>query len=198
MKQILAGPAHRWTCGWLIFLFCLGLVASPLEQPQITSIQIDDGQVTVTVAVPPGVRRVTLESRLRLGGSTWEPRQVARLDGAGGDVVFQLPVSDRLEVLRVRADETEPLPAAFYQGNDSVVPQPANSGGWWGDLATGVPGGIREGDGNAPPAEREVVESDIWQLRGDTLYFFNQYRGLQVIEVSEPDEIGRASWRERV
>ena len=47
-------------------------------------------------------------------------------------------------------------------------------------------------DAGAPPAEadREVVESDIWKLRGDTLYVFNQYRGLQVIDVSDPDEPG--------
>src|SRR5262249_50924890 len=34
---------------------------------------------------------------------------------------------------------------------------------------------------------RSVVESDIWELSGDTLYFFNQYRGLQVIDISNPD-----------
>jgi hypothetical protein len=36
-------------------------------------------------------------------------------------------------------------------------------------------------------AGREVVESDIWRIRGDTLYFFNQFRGLQVIDLSQPD-----------
>ena len=34
---------------------------------------------------------------------------------------------------------------------------------------------------------RAVVESDIWKISGDTLYFFNQYRGLQVIDISQPD-----------
>ena len=32
-----------------------------------------------------------------------------------------------------------------------------------------------------------MVESDIWKLDGDTLFFFNQYRGLQVFNVSVPD-----------
>ena len=36
--------------------------------------------------------------------------------------------------------------------------------------------------------DREVVESDIWKLSGDTLYVFNQYRGLQVIGMSDPDQ----------
>ena len=34
---------------------------------------------------------------------------------------------------------------------------------------------------------RSVVESDIWKIDGDTMYFFNQNRGLQVIDVSNPD-----------
>jgi hypothetical protein len=41
--------------------------------------------------------------------------------------------------------------------------------------------------GTAADSTREVVESDIWQLDGDTLYFFNQYRGLQVIDITNPD-----------
>src|SRR5690606_23719640 len=39
----------------------------------------------------------------------------------------------------------------------------------------------------AEGGDRTVVESDIWKLDGDTLYFFNQYRGLQIIDVSAPD-----------
>jgi hypothetical protein len=31
------------------------------------------------------------------------------------------------------------------------------------------------------------VESDIWRIRGQTLYFFNQLRGLQVIDIADPD-----------
>lgn len=34
---------------------------------------------------------------------------------------------------------------------------------------------------------RAVVESDIWKVQGDTLYFFNQYRGLQVIDIANPE-----------
>ena len=37
-----------------------------------------------------------------------------------------------------------------------------------------------------PPADqtRDVVESDIWKVDGNTIYFFNTYRGLQVIDIS--------------
>ncbi len=39
------------------------------------------------------------------------------------------------------------------------------------------------------PAERTsatAVESDIWKIAGDQLFFFNQYRGLQVFDLTDP------------
>jgi hypothetical protein len=32
-----------------------------------------------------------------------------------------------------------------------------------------------------------VTESDIWKIRGNTLFFFNQLRGLQIIDMTNPD-----------
>jgi hypothetical protein len=87
--------------------------------------------------------------------------------------------------MRVRADVRQALPTAFYHGtNNFVGPTPtiaATSGAPGGVLATGA-GPSSNGD-----ATRNVVESDIWQINGDTLYFFNQYRGLQVIDITAPD-----------
>ncbi|MEM7387602.1 MAG: beta-propeller domain-containing protein, partial [Verrucomicrobiota bacterium] len=37
-----------------------------------------------------------------------------------------------------------------------------------------------------PAAPAEVVESDIWKWNGRTLYFFNQLRGLQVFDFTDP------------
>jgi hypothetical protein len=186
MKETFAGAVGRWIQVLSVIFFCVLISGSPLEQPRITNIQIVDDQVVVTAVVPVDIRKVTLESRARISGAGWEPRQVARLGGEGGELVFRLPISDQLEVLRVRADETEPLPPEFYLGPGLVGPQPANSGPWWFDLAYGVPI-WRESDADQPPVDREVVESDIWQIRGNTLYFFNQYRGLQVIDIEKPD-----------
>ena len=33
-----------------------------------------------------------------------------------------------------------------------------------------------------------VQESDVWRLSGDRLYFFNQMRGLQVVDLSQPND----------
>ncbi len=160
--------------------------AAPAE-PTITSVQVQKTRIVVVVQVPSGLKKITLEGRAKLGSGTWSPRAVSRLDGSGGEVSFTLQPSTDIELLRVRADIEEPLPSSFYKGTNSFA-GPANSGGFM-DLAGGP----------APPAEparntsdstgttRDVVESDIWKIRENTLYFFNQYRGLQVIDLTKPD-----------
>src|SRR5262245_26292973 len=170
--------------GFLLF-FANPLLASPEGEPVITSIQLEKTNVIVTAQVPAGIRRVTLECRSRLGAGNWEPRSVARLDGSGDTVTFRIPRGAGLELLRVRADDQEPLPGSFYSGTNAFAGPPVNSAGLAGVFAG--PGDARDA-GPAPEApSRDVVESDIWKIRGDTLYFFNQYRGLQVIDISTPD-----------
>ena len=91
--------------------------------------------------------------------------------------------------IEIEADETEPLPSSFYQGTNRF---PGVAVSTWagpeiafrGDAANGAP---TADSGAAAPTTRDVVESDIWRIEGDVLYFFNQYRGLQVIDVARPD-----------
>ena len=45
--------------------------ASPEGQPVITSVRLEGTNVVVTVQVPAGVKRVTLECRGRLGAGNW-------------------------------------------------------------------------------------------------------------------------------
>ncbi len=152
--------------------------------PAITAIRIESTNILVSVRVPEGLRRVTLEARERLGRGAWEPRSVARLDGTGGSITFRLPRSRALEMMRVRADATDPLPSAFYTGTTEFQEVAGAS-----QNPTGVfPGANLDSQNNAQPQEpREVVESDIWKIRGQTLYFFNQLRGLQAIDLANPD-----------
>ncbi|HOW65247.1 MAG TPA: beta-propeller domain-containing protein [Candidatus Paceibacterota bacterium] len=173
----------------------LGGVSSPVrvtiksvanELPQIEEIWIEKDQVVVSCDIPTGWRKVTLESRSRLGVGTWQPKAVQRLDGSKGKLTFRLDKSGELELLRLRADASEPLPATFYAGKTNFNGQastyaPSTFGaGYWEldsrDAATG-----------APTANREVVESDIWKIEENTLYFFNQYRGLQIIDITQMD-----------
>src|SRR5262245_23447199 len=92
--------------------------AIPAEStvPMIRSVRLEGTNVVVTARVPSGAVRVTLECRDRLGLGSWEPRAVTRLDGTGGEVTIRLPRSAPAELMRVRADDSERLPATFYTG----------------------------------------------------------------------------------
>lgn len=166
----------------LLTLFTPTVLAQ--ERPQILRIDLEGTNVVVTARVPAGLRKLTLESRARLGAGTWVPRTVARLDGSGTDWTFRLPRTAQYEMLRVRADLSEPFPLAFYQGTNDFFGPPGSSANrevFLGPVET-MAGGATDTSGG-----RAVVESDIWKVQGDTLYFFNQYRGLQVIDIANPE-----------
>lgn len=155
--------------------------------PYIHAIQVRGGEVLVRVTVPEGVKKVTLESRTRWGAGAWVPRAVQRVDGPG-EYTIRLAQSESLEMLRVRGDTQEPLPASFYQGKTNFNGQanyygPAQYGGLKGDYYPTY----SDTTSGIVPTTRAVVESDIWSVRGHTLYFFNQYRGLQILDLTQPD-----------
>src|SRR5207249_9340930 len=139
------------SCRWLLAFELLlrlnhSLSASPEDQPVITSIRLEGTNIVVTAQVPDGIKRVTLECRSRLGAGSWQPRALTRLDDTGGQITFRIPKAAGLEVLRVRADDQEALPASFYSGTNSFAGQPVSSGAL---------GGVFEGAADsrgAPPA----------------------------------------------
>jgi hypothetical protein len=142
----------------------------------------------IRAEVPAGIARVVLEGCRRSDLRAWVPRAVARTDFREDIVLFEIPVDVGLEMFRVRADGSDPLPASFYSGTTNFPGTPA-----------GGPGGLAGGplrDTDAPPGnegqggDRAVVESDIWAIRENTLFFFNQLRGLQVIDISAAENPG--------
>ncbi len=169
-----------------------GTQTASADEAVITGIQVQKNKVLVTVRVPAGLKKLTLECRSQLGRGAWTPCAVARIDGTAGEIAFTIDQSENVSLLRVRGESTEPLPASFYAGTKSFAGQPSGSGAE--ALAPGAPVDSAGAKNTAmPPAAnadaggREVVESDIWQVSGDTLYFFNQYRGLQVVDLTIQD-----------
>jgi uncharacterized secreted protein with C-terminal beta-propeller domain len=161
----------------LIIPFSSELQAAPKPaQPQITAI---NGK-TIRVKVPAGIRKVTLQMRAKK--KAWTAKMVAHLDGTGGIVKFVLKHAVQRGDVRVIGDTTDgALPFAFTTGSAL-------------NLDTGVtPGSIKNfslsstADTGASTPARTVEESDIYQTSGNTLYFFNQYRGLQLIDLTNPD-----------
>lgn len=178
------GSCRRWVAA-AVLLACT-TAFSQTTSPTISSVRLDGTNISAIVRVPSGVRKVTLECRDRFGAGSWEPRAVSRLDGAGGTLTFTLPRSRPFEVMRVRGDETEPLPASFFSGTNQFYNGTAGGPGRGPGVMDAVGPGATPPGGNQSPS-REVVESDIWKIRGQTLYFFNQFRGLQVIDITNPD-----------
>lgn len=157
--------------------------------PEIVAIRMDSDQLIVTVRVPSGLRKIVLEGRSRLAKGNWIPRAVRHLDGAQSTKVeFSIKADRETEMLRVRAMAHNPLPSSFYEGRkefEGSVSDSVNAGGPEvavdSDRVEDMAPPAEEGDAN-----REVVESDIWAFRGETLYFFNSLEGLQVIDLSDP------------
>lgn len=155
----------------------------------ITRITRDGAELVIEVALTAPVPRVVLESRSRADRGAWKPLAVEYLkqfQAPVHTVRFRIPMSAGMELIRARGDVTTPLPESFYQGTNTFETAGAPS---TVALTPFVRGTFDSAEGGAaPPADpREVVESDIWRLDGDRLYFFNQNRGLQLIDVADPD-----------
>src|SRR5688572_8814950 len=133
----------------LALTFGLGIaLAGGSAEPAITSVTVDNTNVLVKVSVPAGLRKVTVETRSRVDAATWQPKALKRFESPTSDaqeISFTFPHSDKLEVLRVRGDATDALPAQFFKGtNQFAGPQSSGNVG---------PGGVTF-DGNAPPDVR--------------------------------------------
>lgn len=170
--------------------------AQTAEAPEppvtIRSIQRDGTNLVIEVEFPAAAKRVVLESRTRAERGAWKPVAVQYVPTPAGSpasetprrLSFRVPMSAKMEVLRVRMDRTTDLPESFYQGTDSFGTAGGPTSAAGPRAFTGFEDAL---SGGAPPPNREVVESDIWKLQGDTLYFYNQNRGLQVIDIGNPD-----------
>jgi len=148
----------------------------------ISRVRAEGTNLVVTATVPAGIQRITLETSDRLNRA-WAPRAVLRPRGESTVVTFRVPLSRPVELIRIRVDATEPVPASFFEGTNSFSAPSSQATREGFDTTTGPNGGVTPGGGSA----RDVVESDIWKVQGNTLYFFNQYRGLQVIDITNPD-----------
>ncbi len=201
---------RRWTrllCGVAALLWVTGSsdfaragsgTSATVSRSEITSVRAVAGNLVVTVQIPAGPRRVTLETRSQVHRGAWTPRKVQVVDHAQiAEETFRLPLGSTTETVRVREETEEELgmPLGFFKGTNVFAPQlqSGNTGG----TGTLTPGAVNlDTAGKTLSADTglatvtsstTVVESDIWNLNGNSLYFFNQQRGLQVIDLSSPD-----------
>jgi hypothetical protein len=155
---------------------------------------------TVSVAVTRGVQQVVLEQK---SGEGWKPISVAYppasapslLPGATRIITFKLTTDIPASNLRAQGYRNAKFPARFRHGKRSFVRKDLSASSSGGGL---VMNGAVTLNGTtalavadtraATAATQSVVESDIWQIVGDQVYFFNQYRGLQILDLSDPTQ----------
>jgi hypothetical protein len=182
---------------WLIALLALRAQAGDGKEPVITGIRPSGTNLLVTVRLPEGCRHLTLESRPRMGLGAWIPRKDHWTLPGEEEVTLSLPMQAEVELLRAKGETEDelPLPARFFSGRrefsatvststtSPVSGVDASAG--FGGPAPGIPTTDTRGEAGGT---RTVVESDIWQIDGNTVYFFNSTRGFQVIDLTVVDQ----------
>jgi len=191
----------------LAFLFCCLIPAAWADdaQPKITRIR---GRL-VKVSVPAGFDSVSLQ-RVRFvpvpkgrAQRVWATVDTQFPSAEATTLTFRLTRLTSRRYLRVVGSRTQPMPESFTSGITSfgadTLSLQSNSSGSVARVADASLGGTAVLSGSVSslnlstsaagsPAPAAVVESDIWKIDGDRLYFFNQLRGLQVIDVANPDD----------
>jgi hypothetical protein len=151
----------------------------------IASIQTYRNQVVVTAIIPAGSQQVTLQTR-GSGQGAWMPNQVQRVSGRTKELRFTIAKSKTPETYRVWV-EKQPLPNTFYAGRHTFAALHGSSANL-APLANAAASLAAPADAtSASSSSTTVTKADIWQIDGNRLYFFNQYRGLQVLDITQPD-----------
>ena len=147
-------------------------------------------------SVPDGTRRVKLEVR-EDAAKSWKAHKMIHLQGRASEVRMKLPI-EYLDNYQILLSNTDVFNSKLFKGKKVHRNSDKNLvyggiGGGTDVLAPDASFAVaddasseRSSDTEANTAE--VVESDIWKIDGNILYFFNQYRGLQILDIENPLE----------
>ena len=176
---------HKLLLTFIAFLSGLTFtVSSRADDFEPASVILDNHAALVPVL--DGVRRVRV-SYLDVQNQ-WQAYSMAHLAGDEGQIKLRLPDELSLADVLVEVSYTDPFPYEVYAGRSDFVMEADGAITSITDIRTGADFAA---DGNGAPTP-EVQESDLWKWKGDTLYFYNQYRGLQVFDFSDPTQPRRS------
>jgi hypothetical protein len=168
----------------LLALVFVGPVTWAATEPRIVSMEHRGEHCVIRVSVPPGVARVVIEACLREDLRAWVPKATARVAPHETELTFSLVSDARMELFRVRSETSDPLPASWYTGDTRFLAEPLQDPlGWRPGLTDVTPSAPGRAEGLG------VVDSGILRVEGDTLYFFNPLRGLQVFDLAAPEGV---------
>jgi len=182
----------------VFFTFIATLSGTAWAQSEIVSIEITGGEAVLTVEIEAGATYVRVETQdIFAEGDSWIPLPATAVDGTAQTVVLTIP-ADRLgHSFRVACYEGDLAAAGVFSGisdfNGDL--ENAHSEEEVGRTVVGPPPVADAEFANAAPgadsagadATREVTDANIYAIRDDRLYFFNRNVGLQVIDISDPD-----------
>ncbi|MEO5713555.1 MAG: beta-propeller domain-containing protein [Luteolibacter sp.] len=173
----------------LAFVCVLAFLTDPVRAVEQLKLDLSPNHRKAEVIIPEGVLKISLQQG---NGKNWRTYVSTRV--RPGPMSFDLPATGdavkwRAVIAKKRVDVADrKFPASFYRGKNEFGPALSDTGGgvspWlWrttnlNDMALG--GEVATPDTAAP------VEADIWKIDGGRVYFFNQLRGLQVLDLADP------------
>lgn len=157
------------------------------------SLKLSANRKLAHVAVPEGIATVTIQKFEQDKG--WQKFTARK--AIVGKMKFKLPANEastRWRAFGVPVNgPRDKFPTAFYSGRNkfSPVKSPSEMTPTWLWTQTFDFSKISTMEAiNPPPALPTVVETpveaDIWKIEGNKVYFFNQLRGLQVLNLEDP------------
>jgi hypothetical protein len=152
-----------------------------------TPLTILSGQV-IEVSPSHETRQVKLEYKNRKSGS-WELITTGHLpESAEGKLYFKLPMDLNRSQVRFSEKSSATFPFSFVQGRSSFTARKSDMTSSSILRSVAMEDASLSSEEITAPAEGtdNVRESDLWRILQNKLYYFNQFRGLQVIDLSDP------------
>lgn len=174
---------------WLLAAAMLGgsgVFAASISGQKALKMKLSADRLTAEVTVPEGVGSVTLQKFQRNGG--WQ--QVVSQSAVVGVMTFTLPATAKnvqwraLGWYELETASRSKFPVRFYKGKNKFGPVKANGGSLLASRDLALPSTAI--NVASPTTPDTPVEADIWKVDGNTVYFFNQLRGLQVLDLTDP------------
>jgi hypothetical protein len=186
----------------LVLLLLASTYLTALAEPEPTGtsknlrIQLSMDRRGAKVSVPATVKRVTVQRSTSKSG--WQT--VANTVATPGTMRFSLPSNPRgtkwraLGWSNANLVNREKFPSLFYQGTHQFSPVESSTAWPMDGMIRPVPmvshtatiGNTALGDKEISLSAGQLVEADIWKVEGNQVYFFNQLRGLQILDLSNP------------
>jgi hypothetical protein len=162
------------------------------------SMTIDANGRSAQLAIPDSATRLVVERKNRKG--KWSAWHSKKLKSGTTTQSVRLPKSSasdwraKVEVPLLASSTNRKYPSTFYKGARAFTAAAAN--GYVDSSSASVRGGMNGrivalssvalSDSSKSTESATPVEADIWKTDGNTVYFFNQLRGLQIIDMADP------------